>query len=738
MAPRGVTGALWSSLLVLFLAAQCAADAINIVRIELTETEPGRYVLETDVPPMLSARAPRFEAPPRFTFEQRPEIIRIQDRSKMRAVFACSEQPLTPADELFAPWPLDGAFVVARWRDGSIRTGYMPGDRVSGIVIDMAMLLSVTPTTRELVQEKLGAGVRHALTMPVHLVLVITVVLCARGRGGLKLLLALTAGQAISMVLVDVSGSQLPATAVEACLAIAAVMLARAGLRGENRSMASGYLAILLLLGVLHGLAVAGQLRAADIHGIYRVQALFAYGIGVDLVHYGLALAGIALLSIKADSAVMASSRVMARYGAGAVAIALIAFMYLDNPPPVTSNQAIGPLEQFGGQPNKQQSRRPVVQSTRQGLQYPCMSFIAIEPFEVRHEALFQLDAIMSMTGWESAQREWIELDEQPDLIRHVLEVVARRCVVRIGGEDLEPAVRHAAFAEVTGKGTLLRGEPLREKRNEAVLAVTLAYRTDGLPSSVAVEWGLFSDQVSGVPLTITDPINVERARLTADAPAREWVNKLHGFPLPTVEAVALIKPRLPIVSALAITAVAVVAARRRWTRGRAATPLIAAILVLATLSYPFVRPAMAVPMLGQPRPSPDQAAEVLEQLLENIYRAFDHREEEAVFDRLALTVSGEALTDIYLQNRRMLELENRGGARVRVTEVKIDKVNSVTAQSAGRFVVNAAWMVSGSVTHFGHTHFRTNAYLANVSLAADGSVWKLTAINILDERRTR
>lgn len=62
----------------------------------------------------------------------------------------------------------------------------------------------------------------------------------------------------------------------------------------------------------------------------------------------------------------------------------------------------------------------------------------------------------------------------------------------------------------------------------------------------------------------------------------------------------------------------------------------------------------------------------MLGNLLTNVYRAFIVRSEEKVYDRLAISVTGDQLRDIYLENRQSMELENRGGARANVDEINV------------------------------------------------------------------
>jgi len=110
--------------------------------------------------------------------------------------------------------------------------------------------------------------------------------------------------------------------------------------------------------------------------------------------------------------------------------------------------------------------------------------------------------------------------------------------------------------------------------------------------------------------------------------------------------------------------------------------------------------------------------------------------DEHAVYDRLERSVIGDELGIIYLQSRGALELEERGGARGRVDVVDVDRVRSVTRNEDGSYSVEADWIVAGSVSHFGHTHYRQNRYRAIVSIVQDNGTWKIAALIVVEQRR--
>ncbi len=98
--------------------------------------------------------------------------------------------------------------------------------------------------------------------------------------------------------------------------------------------------------------------------------------------------------------------------------------------------------------------------------------------------------------------------------------------------------------------------------------------------------------------------------------------------------------------------------------------------------------------------------------------------------------MAGELLTDVFLETRRSLELENQGGARAKVKEVTIlDGSYSATDGGAG-FVSNLRWNVLGSVGHWGHIHQRTNQYQARFVIRPVDGQWKITELEVLEERR--
>ena len=244
-------------------------------------------------------------------------------------------------------------------------------------------------------------------------------------------------------------------------------------------------------------------------------------------------------------------------------------------------------------------------------------------------------------------------------------------------------------------------------------------------------------DKERGTINKLTEKMLGLSERLGALEEEIDGIPDLRKAEVPVLEEIAVEKQKLPVISVMIFLFVVAMILfsllRSRQVSGR---PVLLCFAGLAFILYPFVRMPMELPYIDQWKPSAERTSDILDGVLTNVYRSFDVRNESDVYDRLAMSVTGDQLTNIYLQNRQSLELENRGGARANVDEVKIEAINRIKNTGDNSFAADAAWTVSGSVNHFGRTHYRRNYYHAMVTLVADKGSWKIKDIELIDEKR--
>jgi hypothetical protein len=154
-------------------------------------------------------------------------------------------------------------------------------------------------------------------------------------------------------------------------------------------------------------------------------------------------------------------------------------------------------------------------------------------------------------------------------------------------------------------------------------------------------------------------------------------------------------------------------------------------------LLFPYFHVSVARPAVIAPGVTDEDAVVILESLLKNIYRSFDFREEEDVYDRLETSVNGDLLSDIYLQNRKSLIVTQAGGAQARVKEVEILDVDVSRHDNRPlALLFHSKWTAMGTVGHWGHIHMRKNRYEANITVEPMDGVWKITKLELLEEKR--
>jgi hypothetical protein len=163
---------------------------------------------------------------------------------------------------------------------------------------------------------------------------------------------------------------------------------------------------------------------------------------------------------------------------------------------------------------------------------------------------------------------------------------------------------------------------------------------------------------------------------------------------------------------------------------------LCAMALILGSVSG-FLIGSVSIEQVSALNSIPDEAetSQILHGLLLNTYRSFSHVDEEAAYDQMSRSVSGDLLTDVYLQNRDMMRIDEKDQSKVYVDRLDIREVESLSSEGGG-FSALVTWDVYGSVNHWEHIHYRCNSYKAKITLMPENKYWIITKFDILDEER--
>lgn len=374
------------------------------------------------------------------------------------------------------------------------------------------------------------------------------------------------------------------------------------------------------------------------------------------------------------------------------------------------------------------------------------MSFLYVEPYEVRHEVLTRVKDLEKWMDTGLRGDQYIEIDELEPLKQRIGEFFLTKNRTTIDGQAVRPILDRTNYVKVATTGIQLIEQPERLEISTAIVGVIITYLTDGIPENVAVDWELFTDQIQQVPATATDPAGPLPTFLTPDDNVHAWTNHLKNYELPTVQEITIAgslgQLRIPLASLLCLALLAPVGwqVSKRARHGRPLPIPIAAaavLMVIGVLAFPYGRISITKPVAIAGDLDQQQATALLGTLLKNVYRAFDFREEEDVYDKLALSVTGELLARLYLENRKSFAVKAAGGAQAKVKEVSIRSASAERLDGAPlAYALRGQWTAMGTVGHWGHVHTRQNLYDAIVTIEAVDGAWKISELEVIEENR--
>jgi DNA-binding protein Fis len=324
-------------------------------------------------------------------------------------------------------------------------------------------------------------------------------------------------------------------------------------------------------------------------------------------------------------------------------------------------------------------------------------SYVYVEPYEVRHEVLIRLADVIGHleTGLKNPQQ--VSTEERPALKQKIGQYLLGKNPVTVGGEALKPLLDRVEFVQFSRSGMVAVDEAQNLDVRTALVGAVIVHLTEQPAQRVDLRWDLFGPESGNRAVSVILGKESFEGYMTRTEPTFSWSREDSLDPAPSAEA-----PENTVTSA----------------SGK---------------------------LTDQTLPA------VLQTLLHNAYRAFQLREEEAVYDRLAKSLDDPLLESIYLQQRRSQMQQAKGlGGEGRVERIEI--LQTKLAESAGRswwqtltdatgtspeVEVEASWKALGEVSHWGHGHQRENLYRARLSLRRhEPGAWKIASLRFEDGQR--
>ena len=371
-------------------------------------------------------------------------------------------------------------------------------------------------------------------------------------------------------------------------------------------------------------------------------------------------------------------------------------------------------------------------------------AYIYVEPFEIRFEILVPLLTLETWMPMERNEKDFLSVEEQEGLRNPLEQFIRSHCEGLVDGIEVVHVLTHLDFFTLDIRDFASRSEPRSIGMQNGRAGIIMTFSTKGKPTSASIEWSGFNDYT---PMLNTMVYMMdgkgERHFFTENEPRWNWQTNEERLS----ETAWLTLPAAPQQAVLSVSPVSMTLAgvaglfllvgsvgRKRAALWSGATALVAAGIV-----WPMTIVEISHPWKKIDPPSIDQQKMITESMLKNVYRAFDYQQDEQVYDALARSASGTFLENLYLQIKKSLVIQEQGGARSHVREVRWDSAASVSSGSTEAvFELNIRWEVTGTVEHWGHIHTREHAYDALIQIVAEGGQWKIGGMDVTSEEQLK
>jgi hypothetical protein len=388
----------------------------------------------------------------------------------------------------------------------------------------------------------------------------------------------------------------------------------------------------------------------------------------------------------------------------------------------------------------------------------------SIDDDAVRCQTLMNILFVDQLVNSPRARRDEVTDEEAEPLQQAVAEYFGAgrtgpvRCVVdkpnrvMIDGVEVAPVIRELRVVhppEETPPGFIQNPVLLLPQ----VYAV-VEYPCKSPPKTVSLVWGTYvrdfiAADRDAAPIVDVEAVLTAKGRLDLVTfrkaePEYVWhapadAQRLATVPPPVVEEPPLRLPGGAIAVGVAWglwLVIMVMVRRAKLTSLAAGTAAFGAIAAAAGAAKLFM---VTLPARDTATPiSESEARAIFEPLHANVYRAFDYSRESDIYDALARSVDGPMLDSIYNDVYRGLVMQEEGGALSRVKSVDHieSQAGSTPAPTSKGFTIRSKWRVQGVVYHWGHSHSRTNEYVAEYTIAARAAGWRIVGVVPLEQRR--
>lgn len=275
------------------------------------------------------------------------------------------------------------------------------------------------------------------------------------------------------------------------------------------------------------------------------------------------------------------------------------------------------------------------------------MSFLYVEPREVRHEVLIRVRDLQDWTDLDAGGDTLIDATEQAALKARARAFLEARNLLHIEGAPRKPTSSRAEFLSISVNGLKVLEEEKPLEPSTALIGVILSYPVKKLPQSVRIDWELFNERNSRIPTTAIDPAGPLASFVDVENPTIEWQNFLRKYVEPKVTPVTIGTGdtfTVPIISLLLLIGALAAAGWAMRSRHGTRVALFGTSL-LCVVGAVLLMDSNAVEIRNPLSGPPDEvlSAEIIKAVLDNVHAAYLEKVDLELTNALSVIVAEES-----------------------------------------------------------------------------------------------
>lgn len=376
----------------------------------------------------------------------------------------------------------------------------------------------------------------------------------------------------------------------------------------------------------------------------------------------------------------------------------------------------------------------------QRGHKDPVMAFLYIEPQQIKSEVVVRIKEMAAWANLELRDKTMIYPDEFAEIKQKVAQYLLTANKLTTDSVTSSPILDRVDYIRM-GASDIQAYEPLQAQKQVATLiGVSIIHPISAIPATIQWQWDLFNEKIQRVAIRSYDPAGLFDSYVTPKYPVFEWENMLADIDIPELDN----KPKVaPVVvnstqtesqyyvflGIIGLIIIFFIAYKYIPQRFRKYSHTFLLLLCLASAYNLFNQGLFG---LNQAKLDKQKAKPILNQLLWNVYQAFEATQEEATYDQLAYSVDGKLIEKLYLQNRTSFLAQD--GAWSKVSNIEIQRINELSFDKG--YLFDCEWLVTGEVIHWGHQHRRDNVYHANIKISPIDGNWKIVDLESIGQQR--